>query len=90
MLLGSKYLGEDCDGNTLSQYYETFVQSESYQTAAYHCNTKLEGNCDFSSNNNVWIGFFYSFFIGLKILFLGYFYHDRLIGNLFTVFLQPF
>ena len=49
---------------------------------------KLENNCDFSGNNNVWT-WSYAFLTAI-LNFVCYFYYGRLIEILFIVFFQPF
>ena len=47
---------------------------------------KLDMNCDFSSNNNIWARFYEFLWRPFRIL-LGYFYYDRFIGILCVSFL---
>ena len=47
---------------------------------------KLDINCDFSSNNNIWAWFYEFLWLSFWIL-LGYFHYDRLIGISRTSFL---
>ena len=47
---------------------------------------KLDMNCDFSSNNNIWARFSEFLWRPFQIL-LGYFYHNRFIGILRRRFL---